>query len=362
MTTTAPTVTDWYNTQFAAITATPHPSVDRPTYHTVGHVSEGCPALKGEVIVRRSSLAGLADANEYWDGEVEYLTPWPCPTCVSVRTTGATIAFEAPRNLPSPGATAAPRTAIEPDPQADAELAEAKAYATAYAGSFEFMLDMRLKARRGGTFTPNMVAAILRCKAADAARASRAATPATVPATEADGNEDGRRANLATNAFAGTCRSCRGEVAASAGRREKVDGRWTVLHSTTAECAAARPASPAQAPATPLPDVPDGKYAVTADAGHTSFYQIRKPTEGKWAGYTFVDLLIGSPVDWRHQPVKGAQKATILAKIAADPREALARYGREFKQCGACDAPLSHDRSKKAGYGQRCAEKRGYAW
>lgn len=355
-TATAP-ATDWYTTEFVAIAATPYPSITHRMFHTVGHANASCPAIHGERIPA-TSLAAYAEANEHWDGEVEYLAPWPCSTCVSVKGTPATIGFTDP--LPAFGAVTGSRIEVEDDPQAKADRDEAKAYAASYDGGFEFMLDMRLKARRGGTFTPKMVAAILRCKAADAARAARPATPAT----EADGNEDARRLNLVANAFAGSCRVCRGNVPAQAGKREKVEGRWTVLHSTTTECAARTAVTPVapQAPAAPLPAVPNGKYAVTADAGHTSFYEVRTPESGKWAGYVFVDLLIGSPGDWRHQKVSRDQKPTILAKIAADPQEALARYGREFKQCGACDAPLSHDRSKKAGYGQTCAQKRGYAW
>ncbi len=357
MTTTTAPRTDWYSTEFAAIVATPYPSLDHPTFHTVGHANPTCPAIKGERIPA-VSLAAYAEANEHWDGEVEYLAPWPCGTCVAVKGTPATIGFTDPAPVYGNG-PAAPRAEVEVDPQAKADLAAAKAYLATYSGSFEFLVDMK----RRRSFTPKMVAAILRCKAADEARASRPAAPPATPATEADGNEDGRRLNLAPNAFAGQCRSCRGTVAANAGRREKVEGRWTVLHSTTTECAAATvPTATPQAPVAPLPVVPDGKYAVTADAGHTSFYEVRSPVEGKWAGYVFVDLLIGSPGDWRHQRVSRDQKPTILAKIAADPQESLARYGREFKQCGACDAPLSHDRSKKAGYGQTCAQKRGYAW
>lgn len=353
MTTTTAPATDWYRTTFAVITATPYPSLNRPTYHTVGHSAPACPARQGDALVTDSSLADLAEVNEHWDGEVEYLAPWPCGTCVAVKGAPASIGFTNPAPTYGDG-PAAPKVAA--DPQAEADEAAARAYLATYTGSFEFLVDMQ----RRRSFTPKMVAAILRCAARDQARP---AAPAATPATEADGNEDGRRLNLAPNAYAGQCRSCRGIVAANAGRREKVEGRWTVLHSTTTECATTTvPAVAPQAPVAPLPSVPDGKYAVTADAGHSSFYQVRTPVAGKWAGFVFVDLLIGSPGDWRHQAVKGAQKATILAKIAVDPQEALARYGREFKQCGACDAPLSHDRSKKAGYGQTCADKRGYAW
>lgn len=354
MNSTAPATIDWYTHEFAVITATPYPSITHPIHHTVGHSSGSCPAIKGHTLPH-ATLADFMEANEHFDGEVEYLAPWPCGTCVTVKGAPATVGFEAP--MPAFGSGTGQRTEVTPDPDAKALLAEAKAYAATYDGGFEFMLDMRVKARRGGTFTPKMVAAILRCKAADAKRAA-----ATVAPEVPQASEDARRGALPANAFGGACRSCRGTVPAGAGKREKVEGRWTVLHATTAACIPAPGAPAPRVEAAPLPVVPEGKYAVPADAGHLSFYSVRTPTEGRWAGYTFLDLLIGSPGSWRQQRVAQDQRAAVMAKIAADPQAAAARYGHEFKTCGACDSPLSHERSRKAGYGQVCAAKRGWAW
>lgn len=345
MTTTAPTATDWYTTEFAAITATPYPSVDRPTYATTGHANPTCPAIKGTAIPA-PSVAAFAEANEHWDGEVEYLTPWPCPTCVGVRSSGATIAFEAPRPAFGNG-PAAPRPEVEVDPQAAADLAEARAYVAAYTGTFEFLVDM--KGRR--SLTPKMVAAILRCKARDR---SQAPAPTATPAAP-QGDEDARRATLAPNAYAGSCRSCKGDVAANAGRREKADGRWTVLHSTTAECVV-RPAPQApQAPAAPLPDVPAGHYAVETEEGHLAFYRVDRPTEGRWAGRTFVAVQASD----EYHPVRGNAAAPVLAKIAADPVAAMLRYGVEIGRCGHCHRTLTDETSRSLGIGPVCRAAMG---
>lgn len=349
MTTTTAPATDWYRTTFAVITATPYPSLHVPTFHTVGHSNPSCPAIKGESVVHQGSLGDWADANEGWDGEVEYMTPWPCGTCVAVKGAPASIGFTDPAPVYGNG-PAAPRPEVEVDPQASADEAAARAYLATYTGSFEFLVDMK----RRRSFTPKMVAAILRCAARDQARP---AAPAATPATEADGNEDGRRLNLAPNAFAGQCRSCRGTVAANAGRREKVEGRWTVLHSTTTECAAATvPAAAPQAPVVPLPDVPAGHYAVETEAGHLAFYEVDRPTEGRWAGRTFVSVLAS---DERH-PVRGAATAAVLAKIAADPRAAMLRYGQEIGRCGHCHRTLTQEDSRRRGIGPICAQGMGF--
>ncbi len=61
-------------------------------------------------------------------------------------------------------------------------------------------------------------------------------------------------------------------------------------------------------------------------------------------------------------PTSRSSAIASMAKIAADPQAAAARYGLEFKQCGMCGSPLSHERSRKAGYGHDCAAKHGWAW
>lgn len=219
------------------------------------------------------------------------------------------------------------------------------------------MVDMRAKALRpAATFTPKMVAAILRCKAADAARS---AAPAAVASPAPQGDEDSRRAGLRPNAYAGTCSACQGQVAANAGRREQVAGRWTVLHATTAECAAAAPATTATIPqAAPVatPDVPAGHYAVETEEGHLAFYRVDRPAEGRWAGRTFIAVQASDD----YHPVRGEAGKSVLAKIAADPQEAMLRYGREIGRCGHCNRTLTDETSRALGIGPICRGKVGF--
>jgi hypothetical protein len=364
-TTTPAPATDWYTTEFAAITATPYPSIDRPTYATTGHSTEACPAINGERIPA-TSLAAYAEANEYWDGEVEYLIPWPCGTCVSVKGTPTTIGFTDPVLTYGTG-TGAPRPEVQADPQAAADLAEATEYARTYAGAFPFMVDMREKARRHGTFSPKMVAAILRCKTADARRA----TPQAAPEAP-QGDEDARRAALAPNAYAGSCRACNGSVAPQAGRREKVEGRWTVLHATTAECAAtpaAPVAAPAEAPGFDLRTLPAAARGAlhVAVPDHTTgqivFLKIAQ-RDGKVVALQEVggheDLYLGT--QWDGKAYRG-KRAAELAAVVADPQAAAIAYGLHFTRCGICGTQLTDTDpggSVERGIGPDCAARLGW--
>src|SRR5882762_5721631 len=59
--------------------------------------------------------------------------------------------------------------------------------------------------------------------------------------------------------------------------------------------------------------VPDGRYAIDHSNGVVKFYVVNTPTEGKWAGYTFVKVQ-ASDEEW---PVRNRQeREAILARIA----------------------------------------------
>ena len=70
------------------------------------------------------------------------------------------------------------------------------------------------------------------------------------------------------------------------------------------------------------------------DEGTVKFNQVQIGAEGtKWAGFTFMSACAS---DERY-PIKNREtKADILARIAADPFEALKRYGQEIGCCGHC--------------------------
>lgn len=117
----------------------------------------------------------------------------------------------------------------------------------------------------------------------------------------------------------------------------------------------------------PVPEVPAGRYAILEARGGPQendhvlrFYQVDRPTDGTWAGRTFVKQLIGAPGDWRKEPVRGMRMARVLNAILVNPEEAAIRYGKESKECGVCHSPLSTKASRVRGIGPKCASKTGW--
>lgn len=107
----------------------------------------------------------------------------------------------------------------------------------------------------------------------------------------------------------------------------------------------------------PLPDVPEGRYAVEGVDGRLRFLRVDKPSDGPWAGWTFVAVQAS---DEFHR-LKGDQPAKAIAKILeAGPREASLRYGRELGKCGVCGRTLTDENSREAGIGPTCASKSGW--
>lgn len=117
----------------------------------------------------------------------------------------------------------------------------------------------------------------------------------------------------------------------------------------------------------PIPDVPAGRYAVYLARGGPQendhellFVQVDKPNEGKWAGRTFVNQLIGAPGDYRRQRMSAMKEARVMTRIAANPEEAALRYGKESGVCGVCRSPLTNENSLARGIGPICAGKTGW--
>lgn len=111
-------------------------------------------------------------------------------------------------------------------------------------------------------------------------------------------------------------------------------------------------------------DVPAGRYALLREFGTNnnpdsawSFYEVNKPTEGKWKGYTFISLLIGSPGDYRRIKLNAMTRNVVLADIARNPRQASIDYGKQSGVCGVCHSPLTNKESLKRGIGPVCAAK-----
>lgn len=103
-------------------------------------------------------------------------------------------------------------------------------------------------------------------------------------------------------------------------------------------------------------EIPSSKYALPKEDGKIIFYDVRKGTK-KWAGFTFVDRLVGHPGDWMTYPVKGENKIHVLDQIAHDPKAAALLFSRTFVICAACGSPLSDPESLAAGFGPICQMK-----
>jgi hypothetical protein len=105
------------------------------------------------------------------------------------------------------------------------------------------------------------------------------------------------------------------------------------------------------------PGVPAGHYAIDWN-GTLGFFQVDRPTEGRWAGYTFVKQQASDET----YPVRNRQqREAILAKISEDgTEEAMLRYGKEIGRCGHCNRTLTNEESRQRGIGPICANKMGF--
>lgn len=102
-------------------------------------------------------------------------------------------------------------------------------------------------------------------------------------------------------------------------------------------------------------NVEPGRYAVCVggDGSKLHFFQIDKPTEGKWAGWVFIKEQAGDETF----NVRGPRALEVVETIALDPHAALIRYGREIGVCGRCGRTLTDEDSRAAGIGPVCAAK-----
>jgi hypothetical protein len=137
------------------------------------------------------------------------------------------------------------------------------------------------------------------------------------------------------------------------------------------------PDQPAKSSANPalsnFPDIPAGAYALEeswstdtngdgADEGiAVQFYKVDRPTEGRWAGRTFVKALFGAPRNWREEKLNFSVQLAVANKINKIGAEECARlFGQKSECCGSCYSPLSKQQSRAAGYGETCAGNNGF--
>ncbi len=90
------------------------------------------------------------------------------------------------------------------------------------------------------------------------------------------------------------------------------------------------------------------------------FYEVNKPTSGRWAGYTFITMLVGAPGDYRKVKMSKERREAILDAIDKDPKQAMVDYGLQSGVCGRCHSPLTDPDSLARGLGPVCAGKTGW--
>lgn len=103
-----------------------------------------------------------------------------------------------------------------------------------------------------------------------------------------------------------------------------------------------------------LPDVPAGFYATPSATGNNDydFWSVDRPTEGRWAGRTFVDRVIGGR---SNTPVRGATARQALEAINSEGIEvARIRFAQELGRCWKCGRHLTDDESRRLGIGPVC--------
>lgn len=95
--------------------------------------------------------------------------------------------------------------------------------------------------------------------------------------------------------------------------------------------------------------MPEGRYALHwGESGPTGwtgwhFYEVDKPSEGRWVGYTFIKRLIGAPGTYQKVDIKRSDRDEVLRAIEEDPKRAMVDYGKQARVCGRCASPLSND-------------------
>jgi hypothetical protein len=126
----------------------------------------------------------------------------------------------------------------------------------------------------------------------------------------------------------------------------KMDGHWTPgrdgnisrwIDRLIAKVKELRAGQPAPAQPT-LPEVADGRYAVTFE-GEIRCYHLETGKEGtRWAGFRFLTRRSSDDLF----PIKNAgTKTTIMALIARDTEAAEILYGLTVKECRRCHRALT---------------------
>jgi Family of unknown function (DUF6011) len=103
--------------------------------------------------------------------------------------------------------------------------------------------------------------------------------------------------------------------------------------------------------------IPSGYYAIPSLSGTNDldFYRVDRPTKGRWAGYTFVKMVVGGKSD---MAVRGKQRLyDILCSIKKSPEQAALRYAQQLGRCSRCNTHLTDEVSRQYGMGPNCRSK-----
>jgi hypothetical protein len=201
------------------------------------------------------------------------------------------------------------------------------------------------------------------------------------------------------NKFGGACVECGHHVAEGAGRIDKGDRGWEVRH-LDGQCNAAPAAAPTPHPArknlypgdcgecgrhlpagagiavkgasgwgvrhrgdcppppAPLPEVPEGRYALDylAEPGELTFWVVGHPTTGHKAGVVFIKQIIGGHPD--EALYEDEARDALNAILAAGVETARDRYSDETAECWACGTELTLGLSRSVKIGPDCCVKR----
>lgn len=111
-------------------------------------------------------------------------------------------------------------------------------------------------------------------------------------------------------------------------------------------------------------EIPAGLYALPNNVlngdqsdNDISFFRVDRPTEGKWAGYTFVTRQVSD----EFLRMSRRQQDEAKQAIREFGFEAATRlYGLELGVCGVCGRTLTNAESRAGGIGPVCRQNRGW--
>lgn len=97
--------------------------------------------------------------------------------------------------------------------------------------------------------------------------------------------------------------------------------------------------------------VPVARYALwNRDTESWHFFEVHRPDDGKWSGWTFLAKLSGG----NREKVPQAEMELPMSHIAKDPAEAMKDYGKNTNTCSKCHTELTDPKSLKIGIGPDC--------